>query len=138
MKGLPWGQYYEKYHSQPYSSEYVSERVRALYADPYVKNRRGIFEFILGGEKDTRLLDVRVFDDATKKIVYERQTAKAKEEGISNCPYCALGHDSIRTRIYKLNEMDADHVTAWSKNGATDISNCQMLCKSHNRAKGNK
>lgn len=34
--------------------------------------------------------------------------------------------------------MDADHVTAWSKGGATDISNCQMLCKSHNRAKGNK
>ncbi len=138
MKGLPWGQYYEKYHSQPYSSEYVSARVRALYADPYDKNRRGIFEFILGGETETRLLDVRVFDDATKKIVYERQTAKAKEGGISNCPYCALGHDSIRTRIYKLNEMDADHVTAWSKNGATDISNCQMLCKSHNRAKGNK
>ena len=34
--------------------------------------------------------------------------------------------------------MDADHVTAWSKNGATDISNCQMLCQTHNRAKGNK
>lgn len=138
MKGLPWGQYYEKYHTKPYSSEYVSERVRTLYADPYVKNRRGIFEFILGGETETRLLDVRVFDDATKRIVYDRQTAKAKEDGISNCPLCALGHDSIRTRIYKLNEMDADHVTAWSKNGATDISNCQMLCKSHNRAKGNK
>ena len=32
----------------------------------------------------------------------------------------------------------ADHVTAWSKGGATDISNCQMLCKTHNRAKGNR
>ena len=138
MKGLPWGLYYEKYHSKPYSSEYVSERVRALYADPYVKNRRGIFEFILDGETETRLLDVRVFDDATKRIVYDNQTAKAKEDGISNCPLCAIGPVSNRTRIYKLNEMDADHVAAWSKNGATDISNCQMLCKSHNRAKGNK
>jgi hypothetical protein len=27
---------------------------------------------------------------------------------------------------------------AWSKGGATDIANCQMLCKTHNRAKGNK
>jgi 5-methylcytosine-specific restriction endonuclease McrA len=34
--------------------------------------------------------------------------------------------------------MDADHVTAWSNGGATSISNCQMLCKTHNRAKGNK
>ena len=34
--------------------------------------------------------------------------------------------------------MDADHVTAWSKGGATDASNCQMLCKTHNRAKGNR
>lgn len=32
----------------------------------------------------------------------------------------------------------ADHVTAWSKGGATDISNCEMLCSTHNRAKGNK
>ena len=34
--------------------------------------------------------------------------------------------------------MDADHVAAWSKGGATDLSNCQMLCKTHNRAKGNR
>ena len=33
--------------------------------------------------------------------------------------------------------MDADHVTAWSKGGASDIKNCELLCKSHNRAKGN-
>ena len=38
----------------------------------------------------------------------------------------------------KFAEMDADHVTAWSKGGATDISNCQMLCRTHNRAKGNR
>ena len=38
----------------------------------------------------------------------------------------------------KLNEMDADHVTAWSKGGATSIENCEMLCKTHNRSKGNK
>lgn len=40
-------------------------------------------------------------------------------------------------KIFTL-DMDADHVTAWSKGGSTDISNCQMLCKSHNRAKGNR
>ncbi|MDD6251034.1 MAG: HNH endonuclease [Oscillospiraceae bacterium] len=34
--------------------------------------------------------------------------------------------------------MSADHVTARSKGGAPVINNCQMLCKTHNRAKGNK
>jgi 5-methylcytosine-specific restriction endonuclease McrA len=43
-----------------------------------------------------------------------------------------------RNKIYKLKEMDADHATAWSNGGATDISNCTMLCSTHNRAKGNK
>ena len=38
----------------------------------------------------------------------------------------------------RLSEMDADHVSAWSKGGATDIANCQMLCRAHNIAKGNK
>jgi len=33
--------------------------------------------------------------------------------------------------------MDADHVTAWSKGGATDLANCEMLCIPHNRSKGN-
>ena len=58
--------------------------------------------------------------------------------GVANCPLCAVGHAANRTRIYKFSEMDADHVTAWSKGGATDIRNCQMLCKTHNSAKGNR
>lgn len=49
-----------------------------------------------------------------------------------------MGNDNNHARIYKLKEMDADHVTAWSKGGTTSIDNCQMLCKTHNRIKGNK
>ena len=77
-------------------------------------------------------------EDSIKKTVYARQTNEAQAQGISNCPECAKGHDNVRTKIYKFAEMDADHVTAWSKGGATTIENCQMLCKTHNRAKGNK
>jgi len=138
MKGLEWGRLYETYRKQPYNSKTVSDEVKKLYGDSYVKNRRGIFEFILGGSTDTKLLEVRVFDDAIKKSVYTKQTAEAEKKGISNCPLCALGHDSNKTKIWKLAEMDADHVTAWSKGGATDLKNCEMLCKTHNRAKGNK
>ena len=138
MRGLEWGRLYETYRTQPYSPQNVSEQVHQLYADPYVKNRKGVFEYILGGSIDTKLLDVRVFDEATKKSVYATQTAEAEKNNVSNCPLCAIGHDSNKNKIWKLAEMDADHVTAWSKGGATDSKNCQMLCKSHNRAKGNK
>ncbi len=138
MQGLEWGRLYETYYRNPYDPQEVSRQLKALYGDPYVKSRKGIFEFILGGGSDTRLLDVRVFDDATKRKVYDRQTKEAEEAKTSNCPLCAIGHDANQTRIWKLAEMDADHVAAWSKGGATDISNCQMLCKTHNRAKGNR
>jgi hypothetical protein len=138
MRGLEWGRLYEEYHHKAYSPAKVSEEVHKLYGDPYIKNRKGIFEYILGGSLDTRLLEVRVFDDATKNIVYSAQTDKAQTNGISNCPLCAIGHDANKTKIWKLNEMDADHVAAWSKGGATGIKNCQMLCKTHNQAKGNR
>ncbi len=138
MRGLPWGELYERYHTQPYTPAHMKQRVTELYADPYVKNRRGVYEFLLGGENDTKLLDIRIFDEATKRAVYGRQTEQAKATGKSNCPFCAIGHYANVNKIWKLNEMDADHVTAWSKGGGTDISNCQMLCKHHNRAKGNR
>lgn len=138
MRGLPWGEFYEKYHGQPYNPTHMKHRVDKLYADPYVKNRRGVFEFLLGGETDTKLLDIRIFDEATKRAVYAKQTSQAKDTDTSNCPFCSIGHDANAHKIWKMNEMDADHVTAWSNGGATDISNCQMLCKHHNRAKGNR
>ena len=138
MRGIEWGRLYETYRKQPYDSKKVSVQIKKLYADPYVKNRKGVFEYILGGSTDTKLLEIRVFDEATKKSVYTIQTAEAEEKNTSNCPLCAIGHDSNKTKIWKIADMDADHVTAWSKGGATDTKNCEMLCKTHNRAKGNK
>jgi 5-methylcytosine-specific restriction endonuclease McrA len=138
MCGLEWGRLYEEYYKNAYDPKKVSGEVQTLFSDPYITNRRGIFEFILGRSVDTKLLNVRVFDDATKKPVYKTQTDKAKVKGASNCPHCAIGHDANKGKIWSLNDMDADHVTAWSKGGATKIKNCQMLCKTHNRAKGNR
>ena len=138
MCGLEWGRLYETYKKQPHDPKKISEQVRELYSDSYVKNRKGIFEYLLGGSSDTKLLDVRVFDDATKKSVYAKQKTEAENKGISNCPLCAVGNNVNKNKIWSLSEMDADHVSAWSKGGATDIKNCEMLCKTHNRAKGNK
>ncbi len=138
MQGQPWGVFYERYHHQPYDAKVLAERVKALLADEQVENKRGIWEFLLGGEGDTKLLNVRVFDKKISREVYQKQTEKAKVKGVSNCPLCAVGHDANKARLYKFEEMDADHVTAWSKGGETSVKNCQMLCKTHNRAKGNR
>ena len=138
MRGLPWGALYERYHKQSYNPTALWSQVKKLYGDPYVKNRKGIFEYVLGGSVDTQLLDIRVFDEATKKTVYQKQTDKASTQGHSNCPLCVAGPPNNRQKIWTAAEMEADHVTAWSKGGATDIKNCQMLCKTHNRAKGNR
>ena len=138
MRGLNWGELYERFHTTPYNHVEVSEKVKELYDDPCVGDKKNIFEYVLGGCTDTRLLNVRVFDDNIKRRVYNRQTAEAREKHISNCPLCAIGHDANKEKIWRLAEMDADHVQAWSNGGATDESNCQMLCRTHNRAKGNK
>lgn len=138
MRGLEWGRLYETYKNTAYNPQNISEKVKELYADPYVKNRKGIFEYILGNSVETKLLDVRVFDEATKKMVYKQQTERAKEKNVSNCPLCAVSNNANKNKIWTIKEMEADHVTAWSKGGSTSLNNCEMLCMTHNRSKGNK
>ena len=138
MCGQPWGELYERFHKTAYDPAAVAAEVRRLYEDFFVKDKRGIFEYILGGSTEPRLLNVRIFDEPTKRSVFASQTKAAEAAGESNCPLCALEKTANRTRMWKLSEMDADHVTAWSKGGETSIENCQMLCRTHNRAKGNR
>lgn len=138
MRGLEWGRLYEEHHSKPYNATAMEARLVELRSDPAVHNSKGIYEFLLGGEKQTQLLDVRLFDDKTTRQAYQQQTSAAEAAGKSNCPLCAVGHSANATKIWVLNDMDADHVSAWSKGGSTDISNCEMLCVTHNRAKGNR
>lgn len=138
MRGLEWGRLYETYHKNSYNPQDVSKRLNDLYNDFFIKDTKGICEYILGGCIDTKLLNIRVFEDDIKRKKYAEQTEKAKKDGTSNCPLCSVGNNSNKTKIYELKEMDADHVTAWSSGGATDIDNCEMLCITHNRAKGNR
>lgn len=138
MKSVKWGPLYNQYKDSGLDSAKLEGQIAALMADPDVKNKRGIYEFLLGNEADTKLLDVRVFDEKVKLAAYGQQTEKAEVAGLSNCPMCAGGSNNNATRIYELSEVDADHVTAWSKGGASDLANCEMLCVPHNRSKGNR
>jgi 5-methylcytosine-specific restriction endonuclease McrA len=64
-------------------------------------------------------LNIRAFSDNQKREAYERQ------KGV--CPICK--------KQYKIEEMEADHITPWHDGGKTIPENCQMLCKEDNRRK---
>ena len=140
MQYINWGKLYEKYHKNPYNPTDISNKLNELYSDYFVNDKKGCYEYILNGckQEDTKLLNIRLFDEPVKKSVYETQTQDAKKKNISNCPMCVIENLSNKTKIWDYKDMDADHVTAWSKGGSTDISNCQMLCRTHNHMKGNR
>lgn len=138
MKSVKWGPLYNKHKESKLDPAALEGRIAHLMTDVDVHNKRGIYEYVIGGESDTRLLDVRVFDEKTKLAAYGKQTKAAQASDSSNCPMCACGTNSNSNRIYDISEMDADHVTAWSNGGSTKLSNCEMLCVPHNRSKGNR
>ena len=80
MRGLPWGELYEKYHATPYNPAHMKERVMELYADTYVQDRKGVYEFLLGGETDTKLLHIRMTMQLRKLSIPVKQ-ARLRSKG---------------------------------------------------------
>lgn len=145
MRGLNWGNLYEEFHEFGYNPAEISAKVSALFTDPEVTKKAGIFEYVLryfspkfDKISDARLLSLRSFDEITRKNTYNQQTAAAKNSGISNCPDCVSENDGEnRAKIWDFREMEGDHIVPWSKSGKTVPENCQMLCKRHNARKSN-
>lgn len=120
MKGVQWGEMYNLHRDDPYKESKLRQRVKELMKDSDVKNKSGIYWYVLDG--DERHLDIRAFDQNMRREVYERQ------QGI--CPVCGKHFEEI--------EMEADHITPWCQGGRTVADNCQMLCRKCNREKGGK
>jgi hypothetical protein len=117
MKGLSWGEFYNKYKSTDFNSEEIEERVSNLYEDLEIKNNKGIYQYILTG--DSKYLNLRTFEDHVKKAIYEKQKNK--------CAHCK--------KEFPFNQMHADHIKPWSLGGKTEPNNCQILCQSCNAKK---
>jgi len=59
MKGLEWGRLYELYHHKAFNAAQVDAEVARLLGDPAVHARKGVYEYVLGGETDHKLLSIR-------------------------------------------------------------------------------
>ncbi len=86
MQGLEWGRLYEQYHSKSYDPEKMSAEVKRLYGDPYVKNDAGYSNSSLAAQQDTKLLEVRVFDEATKQVSLREANERCRGEGQIQLP----------------------------------------------------
>lgn len=124
MSGLPWGALYNQYKDliveDDFDADEIEKRVKKLMMDEDVRNKKGIYQYILNGQE--KHLNIRAFDARQKRQAYESQ------EGI-----CVICEDE-----FKLNQMEADHIIPWSKGGQTTQENCQMLCENCNRTKSDK
>ncbi|MBO6190415.1 MAG: DUF262 domain-containing protein [Alloprevotella sp.] len=117
MKGLAWGELYNEYKNALLNTAALEEEVALLMQDDEVQKKTGIYEYVL--TRDERKLNLRTFDKSTARTAYERQ------QGF--CPRCG--------KHFAIEDMEADHITPWSKGGKTVGENCQMLCRDCNRRK---
>lgn len=123
MKGVAWGPLYNRFGKENLDTTKLEQRISALMQDEDVTKKSGIFDFVLSGSE--RALSIRSFTDNMKREAWERQGGL--------CPAC----DEPKQK-FDISEMEADHITPWSKGGKTIASNCQLLCKPHNRVKSGK
>lgn len=126
MQGIEWGYLYNKYGKENFDPNLLEERIGELIRDDDVTSRKGIYEYLLSGNE--KHLNIRAFTDNMKRQAYEKQ------KGV--CPQCVK--EKREKTHYELEEMEADHITPWCEGGKTELSNCQMLCREHNRRKSDK
>ena len=118
MKGLDWGSLYNQFKDGTFDTAKLEAEIKALLIDDDVTRRKGVYQYVL--TRDEKYLAIRAFTPAMRRAAYERQS------GI--CPKCG--------DQFEIDEMEADHITPWSRGGKTSAENCQMLCLEDNRRKG--
>ncbi len=130
MKGLEWGLLYNKYKNNQYNTNRLEERIGELMEDEEVGSKKGIYEFLLSNEEESKLLNLRTFTDKQKREYFDKHKQINKDgEYVCKCVKCG--------KELRLNECEADHIIPWSKGGKTDMDNLQFLCKKCNASKGN-
>lgn len=117
MKGLDWGGLYDKYKGETFDTVELEQEIQDLMIDDDVTSKKGIYSYVL--TRNEKYLSIRTFTDGQKRAAFEKQKGSCKKCG----------------KYFELKEMEADHITPWSKGGKTNPDNCQMLCLECNRRK---
>ena len=117
MKGQDWGGLYDEFKEKVIDTVKLESEIAELMADDDVTSKKGIYPYVL--TRQEKYLSVRAFDNRMKRTAYEKQKGC--------CSKCG--------EHFEIEEMEADHITPWSKGGKTIAENCQMLCRDCNRKK---
>lgn len=120
MRGVGFGFLYNEFKGKKLDPKKLEKEIAKLMEDEDVTNKKGIYSYVLSRKE--KFLNIRTFTEKQKREAYERQ------RGV--CPVCK--------KKYKIEEMEADHVTPWHLGGKTSAVNCKMLCKEDNRRKSGK
>ncbi len=110
MKGEGWGLLFNEYKERPLDPDAIADEALRLDENDEVQKKSGIYRYILTREE--RHLNLRAFSKAMKRKVYRKQSG-----------VCAMCEEH-----FDIDEMEADHIKPWSKDGKTIEENCQMLC----------
>lgn len=128
LASVDWGRLFHAYGSTFPDGDQLEERVKLLMSDEDIQKPAGIYAYVFDG--DVRHLNIRAFSPAQKRVAYEKQNALC-----ANGAHCRTPGNADGKKKFALAEMEADHVTPWSKGGHTVQDNCQMLCLPCNRQK---
>jgi hypothetical protein len=129
MTGLAWGAFYNEFKDTKLDPKKLEDEIKTLMIDDDVSNTKGIYAYVL--TRNEKTLSLRTFTEAEKRQAYERQNGLC-----ANKTKCLTPGNSDGKKVFDIAEMEADHITPWSKGGKTDTANCQMLCQEDNRRKG--
>lgn len=127
MKGQDWGLLFNEYRDYVYDPAVMEADIRALLCDDDVTRQRGIYEYLLSHKTKEKALSIRQFTENERRTMYERQGG-----------YCPMCRAEGKMRLWRIEEMHADHIVPWSRGGHTTPDNGQMLCREHNLQKSAK
>ena len=125
MRTQDWGRLYFDHKERTLDIVAIRARVEELYLDDEVTKQSGIYPYVLDNNESH--LQLRQFTNAVKKRKHKEQNGKCVGK---TCPN--------KDKVLNIEEMEADHIIPWSKNGKTLEQNCQLLCKICNATKGAK
>lgn len=125
---------------KPPASKYSTYQYIAKFGS-WINALEGFIEFINSNtdfEKDVPSDENDLESDYEKEIFFKHKTKRNPSERLK---VQVLMRDGNQCRLCGItvtgNDIHFDHIFPWSKGGETTLENLQILCKTHNLAKGN-